>query len=524
MEVMNPSRAAIDRQAHPYNRHSESFADPLIQENPPVPTTTDILPAAHFIGGEWSPASSGKTSGSIDPATEEIHAELAAGDATDVDRAVQAARESFDSGIWRNMPPSKRSRILWKMADLIDQNRAAIAHAETMDTGKTAFDSGKIEVPLVAEIFRYYAGWVTKLEGSVLPLPGDSLGLSLREPVGVCGMITPWNFPMLLAAWKVAPALACGNSIVLKPSEQTSFSSMWMAKLAAEAGVPAGVFNVVTGGGRAVGTPLVQHPGVDKISFTGSTEVGRMVQREASNTLKRVTLELGGKSPNIVFDDADLKAAVRGAATGIFYNKGEVCAAGSRVLVQRGVYEEFLAGIEKMAGKTTVGHPLAEGTRMGPVCNADQYKSVLEFIEKGKAEGARLLAGGQSLQDEVGNGKGYYIAATVFADVDPKATIAQEEIFGPVLAVTPFDTEEDALRIAHDTRYGLAAGVWSQDLKRAIGFAKALRAGTVWVNTYNLYDPGMAFGGFKESGFGRDLGRQALDAYTESKSVWVNLS
>jgi aldehyde dehydrogenase (NAD+) len=489
-----------------------------------VSTTTEILPSAHFIGGEWSQASSGAVTGSIDPATEEVHAELAAGDATDVDRAVAAARESFDQGTWRSMPPAKRAKVLWKLAELIDRNREAIALAETMDTGKTAFDSGRIEVPLVAEIFRYYAGWVTKLEGSVLPLPGDSLGLSLREPVGVCGMITPWNFPMLLAAWKVAPALACGNSIVLKPSEQTSFSSLWMARLAAEAGVPAGVFNVVTGGGRAVGTPLVQHPGVDKISFTGSTAVGKMVQRESAETLKRVTLELGGKSPNIVFDDADLKAAVRGAATGIFYNKGEVCAAGSRVLVQRGVYEEFLAGLEVVAGKTTVGHPLAEGTRMGPVCNVDQYESVLDYIAKGKAEGARLLAGGASLRDEVGGGKGYYVAPTVFADVDPKSTIAQEEIFGPVLAVTPFEDEADALRIAHDTRYGLAAGVWSRDLRRAMGFAKSLRAGTVWVNSYNLYDPGMAFGGFKESGFGRDLGRQALESYTESKSVWVNLA
>ncbi len=487
-------------------------------------TTTEVLPSAHFIGGEWSQASTGAVAGSIDPATEEVHAELAAGDATDVDRAVAAARESFDQGTWRSMPPAKRAKVLWKLAELIDRNREAIALAETMDTGKTAFDSGRIEVPLVAEIFRYYAGWVTKLEGSVLPLPGDSLGLSLREPVGVCGMITPWNFPMLLAAWKVAPALACGNSIVLKPSEQTSFSSLWMARLAAEAGVPAGVFNVVTGGGRAVGTPLVQHPGVDKISFTGSTAVGKMVQRESAETLKRVTLELGGKSPNIVFDDADLKAAVRGAATGIFYNKGEVCAAGSRVLVQRGVYEEFLAGLEVVAGKTTVGHPLAEGTRMGPVCNVDQYESVLDYIAKGKAEGARLLAGGASLRDEVGGGKGYYVAPTVFADVDPKSTIAQEEIFGPVLAVTPFEDEADALRIAHDTRYGLAAGVWSRDLRRAMGFAKSLRAGTVWVNSYNLYDPGMAFGGFKESGFGRDLGRQALESYTESKSVWVNLA
>ncbi len=480
-------------------------------------------PACHFIGGEWVEPASGQRSASLHPATEAPHTEIAAGDAADVDTAVGAATQAFADPKWRQMAPAKRAKVLWRMAELIDQNRDNLARCESWDTGKTWFDSSKIEIPLVAEIFRYYAGWVTKNEGGVVPLPGNAMGLTLREPVGVCGMITPWNFPMLLAAWKVAPALACGNTIVLKPSEQTSLTSLWMARLGAEAGLPAGVLNTITGGGRAIGTPMVQHAGVDKISFTGSTEVGKMVQREAAETVKRVTLELGGKSPNIVFADADFKAAVRGAITGIFYNKGEVCAAGSRVLVERAIYEPFVEALAAMAAKTTVGGPFAEGVRMGPLCNADQYDSVLAYVDKGKADGARLVAGGMSLRDEVGGGKGWFVAPTVFADVDPGARIAQEEIFGPVLSVIPFDTAEEALQIAHNTRYGLAAAVWSRDLGRALGFARQLRAGTVWINTYNLYDPGLPFGGFNESGFGRDLGRDALSAYTESKSVWINL-
>ena len=498
-------------------------ADTANQEKSCQMTTPEYPPAAHFINGDWAEAASGETSASIYPATEEAHCQIAAGTAEDVDRAAPAAHAAFQNPKWRQMPPAKRARILWRMAELIDENRENLARCESMDTGKTWFDSSKIEIPLVAEIFRYFAGWVTKIDGGVVPLPGNSIGMTLREPVGVCGMITPWNFPMLMATWKVAPALACGNTIVLKPSEQTSLTALWMAKLGAEAGLPPGVFNVVTGGGRAVGTPMVQHPLISKISFTGSTEVGRMIQRESANTLKRVTLELGGKSPNIVFADADFKAATRGATTGIFYNKGEVCAAGSRVLVQREIYDDFLEALQKIAAKTTVGGPFDEGVRMGPVCNADQYESVLAAIENGKAEGARLIAGGNSLRDSVGGGKGYFIEPTIFADVDPKSKLAQEEIFGPVLAVTPFETPEEALQIAHDTRYGLAAGVWSKDVGKALGFAKQLRAGTVWVNTYNLYDPGLPFGGFNESGFGRDLGKDALAAYTETKSVWVNL-
>ncbi|HEX9793708.1 MAG TPA: aldehyde dehydrogenase family protein [Planctomycetota bacterium] len=478
-------------------------------------------PARHFLGGEWVDPASGATTPTVDPSTEEPHGEIAAGDERDVDRAVQAAQAAFADPAWRRMTPSKRGRILWRMAELIDHNRDNLALLETRDSGKTLFDSSKIEIPMVAEIFRYYAGWANKIEGSVVPLPGDAMGLVLRDPVGVCGMITPWNFPMLLATWKVAPALACGNTVVLKPSEQTSLTALWMAKLGAEAGLPPGVFNVVTGSGSKVGTPLVRHPGVDKISFTGSTEIGRLVQRESAATLKRVTLELGGKSPNIVFADADFKAALRGATTGIFYNKGEVCAAGSRVLVQREIYADFVEQLAGYAAKTKVGPATAEGVRMGPVCNEAQYESVLDSIAKGTADGARLVAGGRSLREA--HGKGYFIEATVFADVDPDSTLAQEEIFGPVLAVTPFDGPEQALEIAHNSRYGLAAAVWTRDVGKALSMARDLRAGTIWINAYNLYDPGLPFGGFGESGFGRDLGRTAIDAYTESKSVWVNL-
>jgi acyl-CoA reductase-like NAD-dependent aldehyde dehydrogenase len=483
----------------------------------------NLPPVQHFINGNWASSSSNSLIDCVNPATEEVFAQIPAGNENDVHSAVSAAKSAFANPKWTNMVPAKRAKILWRFAELIDENRAKLAECEILDAGKTPFDAGKIEIPIVAEIFRYYAGWVTKITGDVIDLPGNNMGLSMRMPVGVCALITPWNFPILMAAWKIAPALATGNTIVLKPSEFTSHSSLWLAHLGSEAGLPDGVLNVITGTGPEVGMKLVQHPDVDKVSFTGSSRVGKLIQHECADSLKRVTLELGGKSPNVVFADADLQAAVRGAASGIFYNKGEVCAAGSRVLVQREIYDEFVEGLAKMAGKTTVGPPTADGTRMGPVCNAAQYDKVLAAIEQAKADGARLVAGGNSLRDEVGGGKGYYIEATVFADVDPDSALAQEEIFGPVVAVIPFDDEAHALEIAHNSRYGLAAGVFTRDIARALNFAKQLRAGTVWVNTYNMYDPSMSFGGFGESGFGRELGSHALDTYTESKSIWLNL-
>ncbi|MCX8266037.1 MAG: aldehyde dehydrogenase family protein [Planctomycetota bacterium] len=487
-------------------------------------TSTDSLPPVqHFINGKWTSSCSESLIDCINPANEEVFAQIPAGDEKDVNSAVSAASEAFSNPKWVNMVPAKRAKILWRFAELIDENRAKLADCEILDAGKTTFDTTKIEIPIVSEIFRYYAGWVTKMNGEVIDLPGNNMGLNMRVPVGVCAFITPWNFPLLMAAWKIAPALACGNTVVLKPSEFTSHTSLWLAQLGSEAGLPDGVLNVVTGTGPEVGMALVKHPDVDKVSFTGSTRVGKLIQHECTDSLKRVTLELGGKSPNIIFADANLKAAVRGAASGIFYNKGEVCAAGSRVLVQREIYDAFVEGLAAMAGKTTVGPPTAEGTRMGPVCNAAQYEKVLAAIEQAKSDGARLVAGGNSLRDEVGGGKGYYIEATVFADVDPDSALAQEEVFGPVVAVIPFDDEAHALEIAHNSRYGLAAGVFTRDIGRALNFAKQLRAGTVWVNTYNMYDPSMSFGGFGESGYGRELGTHALDTYTESKSIWLNL-
>ena len=475
----------------------------------------------NFIGGRWSAPAGGEYFADTSPINGAQIAEFALSTPEDVERALDAAHAAKDQ--WARIAPAERARILNRVADRLEDNLELLALAETIDNGKPIRETRAADVPLAIDHFRYFAGCIRAEEGGISTIDADTIAYHFREPLGVVGQIIPWNFPLLMAAWKIAPALACGNTVVLKPSEFTSHTSLWLAQLGSEAGLPDGVLNVVTGTGPEVGMALVKHPDVDKISFTGSTRVGKLIQHECADSLKRVTLELGGKSPNIIFADANLKAAVRGAASGIFYNKGEVCAAGSRVLVQREIYDAFVEGLAAMAGKTTVGHPTAEGTRMGPVCNAAQYEKVLAAIEQAKSDGARLVAGGNSLRDEVGGGKGYYIEATVFADVDPDSALAQEEVFGPVVAVIPFDDEAHALEIAHNTRYGLAAGVFTRDIGRALNFAKQLRAGTVWVNTYNMYDPSMSFGGFGESGYGRELGAHALDTYTESKSIWLNL-
>ena len=471
-----------------------------------------------LIGGAWTDGHD--RFDTVNPATEEVIAVVEEAGIEQVDAAVRSAREAFEAPSWRDLDVHRRAELMWKLADAVEANLPAIAELETLDNGKPLFESSKIDIPFVVANLRYFAGWADKLAGDVIPVSGPFLNYTRREPLGVVGAIVPWNFPLNLASWKVAPALACGNTVVLKPAEETPLTALLLGELALEVGFPPGVLNVIPGRGRVTGQALVEHPGVEKIAFTGSTETGRVVMETAARTLKKLSLELGGKSPHVVFADADLDAAVRGVTTGIYYGKGEVCAAGSRLLVEAPVRDEFLAKLAERAAATTVGDPMHPKTRLGPLVSKAQHERVLGYIESGVSEGAELLAGGRATGVD---GRGYYVEATLFGDVTPGMTIAREEIFGPVLAAMSFDGMDDAIVQANQTEYGLAAGVWTRDVAKAHQFAAAVRAGTVWVNTYNRYDPGSPFGGFKASGFGRDLGRQALDEYTQTKSVWVSV-
>ncbi len=485
--------------------------------------TADTTPARLLlVDGAWTDAASGRTFPTVNPADESVIATVAEAGPEDVERAVAAARRAFESGPWPKLAAAERGRILWRMAEGIRARAGAIAEIETLDTGKTLFDSGKVEIPMAASLFEFYAGAASKIGGRTMQARSEAFTYTIQEPTGVVAAIVPWNFPFLLASWKVAPALAAGCVVILKPASQTPLSALEMGRIGLEAGLPPGVLQVLPGGGGTAGMALVRHPGVDKIAFTGSTEVGRTIVRESASTLKRVTMELGGKSPNVVFADADLEAAVRGAFNGIFYNKGEVCAAGSRLLVERGVYDRVVRDLAARADGTADGDPRDKGTRMGPVVSRAQMETVLGYIESGRRQGAKVAAGGRRAE-EVGGGRGFYVRPTVFEGVDPSMTIAQEEIFGPVVAAIPFDDADDAVRKANQTIYGLAAGVWTRDVAKAHRMARAIRAGTVWINTYNLYDPSLPFGGFKQSGFGRELGLEALDAYLETKSVWLDL-
>jgi acyl-CoA reductase-like NAD-dependent aldehyde dehydrogenase len=484
--------------------------------------TLEIQPGRLFIGGEWQDAASGETFDTINPATAEPLTQVASAAADDVDRAVKAARAAFEADSWQKLDSRKRGKLLYAIADQLEARADELARLETLDNGKPVREARMIDIKESIDCFRYYAGWADKIAGDVIPVPGPYLNYTRREPVGVCGAIIPWNYPLQMAAWKVAPAIACGNTVVLKPAEQTPLTALELARAAAEAGLPAGVLNVVTGFGEPAGAALVAHPDVDKIAFTGSTAVGKHIQRQAADTLKKLSLELGGKSPNIVLDDADVDAAVKGASMAIFYNTGQACTAGSRLLVHEKIRDEFVEKLLKRAAGFVPGDPLDPKTRLGPLVSQEQLDRVMGYIAQGKSEGANLLMGGDRV--EVNGKRGYFLNPTIFGEVESKMVIACEEIFGPVLAVQTFSDLEEAIQIGNATEYGLAAAVWTRDVRKAHHAAHQLRAGTVWINTYHNLDTASPFGGYKQSGYGRELGRYALDLYTQVKSVWVNLA
>jgi aldehyde dehydrogenase (NAD+) len=482
---------------------------------------TDLGRKQLLINGEWREAAGGATMPVLNPATEQVIAEVASATAADVDAAVGAARAAL-SGPWGKLSPRERGRLLWRLGDRLLEQADEIARLETLHNGKPIFESRQIEIPACVECLQYFAGWADKFHGETLPVKGNAFVYTLREPLGVCAAIVPWNFPLLSAVWKVAPALATGNTMILKPASQTPLTALALGALALEVGIPAGVLNVITGAGGVAGQALVAHPGIDKVAFTGDTTTGRGVMRTAAETVKHLTLELGGKSANIVFADADVDAAVRGATIGIFYGKGEVCAAGSRLLVDHAIKDQFVEKVAARTKKMNVGDPLDPKTRFGALASKAQLDKVLHYVEAAKREGASLVAGGSRV--DIGTGKGFFMQPTMFADVTPGMSIAREEIFGPVLATIEFADVEEAIARANDSMYGLAAAVWTRDIKKAHHVASRLQAGTVWVNTYNVYDTAAPFGGYKQSGFGREMSMHALDYYTQTKTVWVDLS
>jgi aldehyde dehydrogenase (NAD+) len=486
-----------------------------------IAAKTKVEPGRLLINGKWVEGS--KTFETLNPATGAVLTRVVEAASGDVDRAAGAARRAFEdrTGAWRKMSASERGRLIWKFADLIEKNMDELAELETLDNGKPIFESRYVDMPMVVDVMRYYAGWATKISGETVNTFETAFTYTLREPVGVVGLIIPWNFPLLLASWKLGPALACGCTVVLKPAEQTPLTTLRVGELTIEAGFPAGVINIVTGGPE-VGKAMVAHPGIDKIAFTGSTAVGTEIMRAAADSLKRITLELGGKSPNIVFADSDIDSAVKGAINGIFYGKGEVCNAGSRLFVESKVKGEFLEKLVGRAKKMQPADPLDPKTRLGAIVSQEQMQTVLGYIETGKKEGAQLIAGGNRVS--VDGGKGFFVEPTIFADVKNEMKIAQEEIFGPVLATLSFDDVDEVIRLANQNPYGLAAAVWTRDVQKAHLVSRQLRAGTVWINTYGLMDASLPFGGYKSSGFGRELGQNALEHYTEVKTVWMNLS
>ncbi len=476
-------------------------------------------PRQLFINGQWTDAASGKTFETPNPATGETLAWVAEGDAEDINRAVGAARAAFDHGPWGRMTPSERGRIIWRIGDLILEHTDELAQLESLDNGKPFAVAQAADVPLAADLFHYMAGWATKIEGnsiniSVPYMPGANFhSYTLREPLGVVGQIIPWNFPLLMAAWKLGPALATGNCVVLKPAEQTPLTALRLAGLIAEAGVPDGVVNVVSGFGETAGAALAAHHDVDKVAFTGSTEVGKLILQAATGNLKKVSLELGGKSPNIVFDDA-VEGAVEGAANAIFFNHGQCCVAGSRLYVHQSRFDEVVGGVAEIAKSIKLGSGMEAGTQMGPLVSEEQLRRVSGYLESGKAEGATAVAGGGRFGDQ-----GFFIEPTVLTNTHGNMKVVREEIFGPVVVAAPFSDLDDIAAQANDSEYGLGAGIWTKDISKAHALAKKLKAGTVWINCYNVFDAALPFGGYKQSGWGREMGHEVLEAYTEVKAV-----
>lgn len=494
-----------------------------------VELTPDVIsflengPFDLFIDNEWTPAAEKEAFSTVNPANGRELAKVALARATDVDRAVNAARKAFDTGPWGSMSGAQRGEILYRFAENIEKHADTLAQLETLDNGMNHRVARKGNLPLIVRHFKYYAGWAGKLEGSQIPVSiPHTLVYTVKEPMGVAGLIIPWNFPLLMAAWKLAPALACGNTAILKPAEQTPLSALFLGKVLLESGIPPGVVNIVTGPGDPTGTALTRHMGVDKVAFTGSTAVGRKIMEAAAGSnLKRVSLELGGKSPNVVFADADMEAAIKGATWGVFANAGQECISGSRLFVERPVFDRVVEGVAKNAERIRVGSGFTPGVHLGPLISREQLDRVTGFIAGGRSEGAKILAGGGRPGGDLSDG--YFLSPTVFAHENDDITLVKEEIFGPVAAVTPFDDWEELVSRANATSYGLAAGVWTKDISRAHRFAAAVKAGTVYINRYGLFDPAVPFGGYKESGFGREMGREALDLYTQTKTVWVGL-
>ncbi len=471
-----------------------------------------------LINGKWVEAASGKTFPTYNPATGEVLSHVAEGDREDIDRAVKAARAAFEKGPWAKISPSERGRMMWRLADLIEKHTEEFAQLESLDNGKPLKIARIADLPLAVDHFRYYAGWATKIEGNTIPMglarQGSYHAYTVREPVGVVGQIIPWNFPLLMAAWKLGPALATGCCVVLKPAEQTPLTALRLGELIAEAGFPDGVVNIVPGYGETAGAALAAHMDVDKIAFTGSTEVGKLIVHAATGNLKKVSLELGGKSPNIIMDDADLETAIPGASMAIFFNQGQCCCAGSRLFVEKKIFDKVVDGISQAASKIRVRPGLDPDSELGPLVSEEQLNRVCGYLESGIKEGAKATAGGSREGD-----KGYFVKPTVLVNTNDNMKVVKEEIFGPVVTATPFSDMNEIVSRANDTVYGLAAGVWTRDVKKAHAVASKLKAGTVWINCYNVFDAALPFGGYKQSGWGREMGHEVLKNYTEVKSV-----